>query len=179
MLPSALWALRTVKNSTTNHSSFELVYGREDQQPFDIAARPTKGINKSSDEILLEKFINHYRWTMEACENIKNVNKYWAARREEKQSWNKTKEIKAGDILSFLCLWQISRIEINKLTHFFFSTKSKLLWPNKIIFKSIFRNSFGDYFRNEFYTIVNQIDYLLFLGIDLILALWNKWNFMI
>jgi len=104
VLPSALWALRTVKNSTTNHSSFELVYGREDQQPFDIAARPTKGINKSSDEILLEKFINHYRWTMEACENIKNVNKYWAARREEKQSWNKTKEIKAGDILSFLCL---------------------------------------------------------------------------
>ena len=99
VLPSALWALRTVKNSTTNHSSFELVYGREDQQPFDIAARPTKGINKSSDEILLEKFINHYRWTMEACENIKNANKYWAARREEKQSWNKAKEIKAGDLV--------------------------------------------------------------------------------
>jgi len=84
ILPSALWALRTVMNSTTNHSSFELVYGQEDQQPFGIVARPTKGINKSSYEILFEKFINHYRWTMEACENINNANKYRAARREEK-----------------------------------------------------------------------------------------------
>jgi len=32
VLPSALWALRTTKNSVTKHSSFELVYGREDQQ---------------------------------------------------------------------------------------------------------------------------------------------------
>jgi len=61
VLLSALWALRTVKNGTTNHSSFELVYGREDQQPFDRAANPTKCINKSSDEILLEKYISHYR----------------------------------------------------------------------------------------------------------------------
>jgi len=99
VLPSALWALRTVKNSTTNHSSFELVYGREDQQPFDIAARPTKGINKSSDEILLEKFISHYRWTIEASENVKNANKYWAVRREEKQSMNQAKEIKEGDLV--------------------------------------------------------------------------------
>ena len=67
VLPSALWALRTTKNSVTNHSSFELVYGREDQQPFDIAARPTKSVNKSSDEILLEKFVNHYLWTMETA----------------------------------------------------------------------------------------------------------------
>jgi len=64
VLPSALWALRTTKNSVTNHSSFELVYGREDQQPFDIAARPTKGVNKTSDEILLEKFVNHYLWKL-------------------------------------------------------------------------------------------------------------------
>jgi len=71
ILPSALWALRTTKNSITNHSSFELVYGREDQQPFDIAARPTKGINMSSDEILLEKFVSHYQWVMEAASNIK------------------------------------------------------------------------------------------------------------
>ena len=76
ILPSALWALRTAKHTTTNYSSFELVYGREDQQPFDIAARPTKGINKSSDEILLEKFINHFRWTCEAAENIKTASKY-------------------------------------------------------------------------------------------------------
>jgi len=99
VLPSALWALRTAKHSTTKHSSFELVYGREDQQPFDIAARPTKGINKSSDEILLEKFINHYRWTCEAAENIKSANKYWATRREAKTSMNQAKQIKEGDLV--------------------------------------------------------------------------------
>jgi len=99
ILPSALWALRTTKNVVTNHSSFELVYGREDQQPFDIAARPTKSPNKSSDEVLLEKFINHYLWTLEAACNIKNANKYWAARREEKNSMNQGKRIKPGDLV--------------------------------------------------------------------------------
>jgi len=99
VLPSALWVLRTTKNKVTKHSSFELIYGREDQQPFDIAARPTKDINKSSDEVLLEKFINHYRWTLEAAENVKNANKYWAARREEKNSLNEGKRIREGDLV--------------------------------------------------------------------------------
>jgi len=99
ILPSALWALRTTKNSVTNHSSFELVYGREDQQPFDIAARPTKGVGKSSDEILLEKFTSHYRWVIEAASNIKNASKYWAARRDEKNSMNQAKRIKPGDLV--------------------------------------------------------------------------------
>ena len=99
ILPSALWALRTTKNVVTNHSSFELVYGREDQQPFDIAARPTKSVNKSSDEVLLEKFTNHYLWTIEAANNIKNANKYWANRREEKNSMNNGKRIKPGDLV--------------------------------------------------------------------------------
>jgi len=61
VLPSTLLALRTTENSVTKHSSFELVYGREDQQPFDIAARPTRGVNKSTDEILFEKFIHFYK----------------------------------------------------------------------------------------------------------------------
>jgi len=99
VLPSALWALRTAKNSVTNHSSFELVYGREDQQPFDIAARPTKEIGKSSDEVLLEKFVNHYLWTMEAANNVKNANKYWATRREEKNSMSQAKAIRPGDLV--------------------------------------------------------------------------------
>jgi len=99
VLPSALWALRTTKNSVTKHSSFELVYGREDQQPFDIAARPTKALNKSSDEVLLEKFVKHYLWTMEAAQNIKNANKYWATRRDEKNSMNKGKFVKPGDLV--------------------------------------------------------------------------------
>jgi len=50
--------------------SFELVYSRKDQQPFDITAKPTKDINKLSNELLLEIFINHYRWTLEAEENF-------------------------------------------------------------------------------------------------------------
>ena len=99
ILPSALWALRTTKNAVTNHSSFELVYGREDQQPFDIAARPTKGINKSSDEVLMEKFVSHYQWVMEAAANIKNASKYWSTRREEKNSLNQGKRIKPGDLV--------------------------------------------------------------------------------
>ena len=99
VLPSAFWALRTTKNSVNNHSSFELVYGREDQQTFDIAARPTKGVNKSSDEILLEKFVNHYLWIMEAAANIRNANKYWATRRKQKNSMNQAKRIKPGDLV--------------------------------------------------------------------------------
>ena len=43
ILPSALWALRTTKNLIINHSSFKFVHGREDQQSFNMAARPTKG----------------------------------------------------------------------------------------------------------------------------------------
>ena len=33
-LSSALWALRTSKNSVTKYSSMELVYSRKDHQPF-------------------------------------------------------------------------------------------------------------------------------------------------
>ena len=47
----------------------------------------------------MEKFTNHYRWTLEACANIKNANKYWATRREEKQSMNRAKDIHEGDLV--------------------------------------------------------------------------------
>ena len=36
LLPTALWALRTTKNETTGFSSFELLYGRRDKQPFEL-----------------------------------------------------------------------------------------------------------------------------------------------
>ncbi|KAG4085366.1 hypothetical protein H8356DRAFT_1324111 [Neocallimastix lanati (nom. inval.)] len=88
-LPTAIftikWDLHTSKNFVTYHSSFELEYGCEDQQSFDIAAQPTKEINKSSNEILLKNFANRYLWTMDATANLKNANKYWATRREEKR----------------------------------------------------------------------------------------------
>ena len=90
VLPSALWALRTAENTTTGYSSFELVFGREDQQPYDIAVRTMENAGKSYDEILMEKFVRHYKWTREACENVKNANKYWATRR---------KELKVGDLV--------------------------------------------------------------------------------
>ena len=61
VLSSAFWALRTTKNKETKHSSLELAYDREDQQHFDIASRPTKDINRSSDEVLLENYINYYQ----------------------------------------------------------------------------------------------------------------------
>jgi len=58
VLPSALWALRTTKNTTTGYSSFELAYGREDQQPYDIAVRTMENAAKSYNEILMEKFFD-------------------------------------------------------------------------------------------------------------------------
>ena len=36
---------------------------------------------------------------MEAAANVKNANKYWAARREEKHSMNQGKRIKPGDLV--------------------------------------------------------------------------------
>ncbi|OUM57881.1 hypothetical protein PIROE2DRAFT_16993 [Piromyces sp. E2] len=36
---------------------------------------------------------------MEAADNIKNASKYWAMRREEKNSFNKGKYIKPGDLV--------------------------------------------------------------------------------
>jgi len=51
VLPSALWALRKTNNTTTSHSSFELVYGREDQQPYYIAIGTIENTGKYYDEI--------------------------------------------------------------------------------------------------------------------------------
>jgi len=43
----------------------------------------------------MEKFVRHYKWTREACENIKNANKYWATRREEQINIKQGKKIKS------------------------------------------------------------------------------------
>ena len=72
VLPSALWALRTSRNTATKHSSFELVYGRIDQQPFELATTlPTSNVQATNEEKLLEKFCNHYKWVLEASQNMK------------------------------------------------------------------------------------------------------------
>jgi len=47
----------------------------------------------------MEKFVRHYQWKREACENVKNANKYWATRREEQISMNKGRELKVSDLV--------------------------------------------------------------------------------
>jgi len=42
----------------------------------------------------MEKFVKHYQWTREACENLNNANKYWTDRLEEQVRMNKGKELK-------------------------------------------------------------------------------------
>ena len=77
VLPFALWALRTSKNSVTKYSSFELLYGRTDQQPFELSTTlPTSNAQGSKEEQLIKKFAEHYKWIMDACNNIKKKNKY-------------------------------------------------------------------------------------------------------
>lgn len=75
VLLTALWALRTCKNEVTKFSSFELLYGRTDLQPFELSIN---FINKkrfeSQDEYLIRKFITHQKWIIEATKNIKNAN---------------------------------------------------------------------------------------------------------
>jgi len=92
--------LRTSKNLVTKHSSFELLYRRRYQQPFELASSlPTSNVQWSKEELLIEKFINHSKWVIEACNNIKKNNKYWETRREEITSMNKQNEIKIGDLV--------------------------------------------------------------------------------
>jgi len=99
VLPVALWALRTTKNSVTKHSSFELLYGRLDHQPFELLINNQRKdkLNKSDDEVYLEKFVDHYNWIQEACQNVKNANQYWATRREERNSMNQATNLEIGD----------------------------------------------------------------------------------
>jgi len=100
VLPFALWALRTSKNSVTKYSSFELLYGRRDQQPFELASSlPTSNVQGSKEELLIEKFINHNKWVIDTCNNIKKINKYWKTRRKEITSMNKQNKIKIGDLV--------------------------------------------------------------------------------
>ena len=88
------------KNSVTKYSSFELVYGRQDQQPFELSTTfPNSNVQRSEEELLIEKFIDHYKWVIDACNSIKKNNKYWETRREEITSLNKQNEIKPGDLV--------------------------------------------------------------------------------
>jgi len=98
LLFPVLWALKNSTNSATGFSSFQLLYGRNDLQPFDLLIkRKIKDPNQSFDEYLVDKFIDHCKWLLEACDNIENANTYWAERRKEKLSLRNKQEFKVGD----------------------------------------------------------------------------------
>ena len=98
VLPSALWALRTCKNEVTKFSSFELLYGRKDLQPFELGLN-VGGINKNEDEeeYWIRKFINHHKWIEEAIKNIETANNLWMDRR--KQMKRLRADFKPGDLI--------------------------------------------------------------------------------
>ena len=98
ILPSALWALRTCKNEATKFSSFELLYGRKDIQPFELTINYQKR-NKyeSEEEYWLQKFILHHKWISEAINNIETANKLWSDRR--KQMKRLKSDYKPGDLI--------------------------------------------------------------------------------
>jgi len=99
-LPFALWALRTSKSSTTRYSSFELLYGRKDLQPFELATTlPTSFVQDSEEELLVEKFIDHYKWVLDACENLKKNKEYWENKREQETRLNQQNYINVGDLV--------------------------------------------------------------------------------
>jgi len=84
ILPSALWALRTCKNEVTKFSSFELLYGRRDLQPFELSLNlDKKEKGESITEYLIRKFAKHYQWIHEAINNITTANKIWEDRRNQ------------------------------------------------------------------------------------------------
>jgi len=84
ILPSALWALRTCKNETTKFSSFELLYGRRDLQPFELTVNlDKKEPFETQEEYMIRKFTKHHTWILEAINNIQTANKIWADRRNQ------------------------------------------------------------------------------------------------
>ena len=98
ILPSALWALRTTKNEVTKFSSFELLYGRKDLQPFELAINIDKRFpEESEEEYFVRKFINHHNWISEAIKNIETANELWKDRR--RQIKRLRSEFKPGDLV--------------------------------------------------------------------------------
>ncbi len=135
ILPSALWALRTCKNETTKFSSFELLYGRRDLQPFELVINlDRKEDYESEEEFFIRKFTRHYKWIKEAINNIETANKLWEDRRKQ------MKRIKAdynpGDLV------MVKLINRRKLDPFF-------VGPLKIVKKQFNTVTLCDPITNE------------------------------
>ena len=98
ILPSVLWAIRTTKSEKTKFSSFELLYGRRDKQPFELMVNLDQAEPyESREEYVIRKFINHRKWIKEAIANIENANELLRDRR--KQSKRMKKNYSAGDLV--------------------------------------------------------------------------------
>eukprot|EP00833_Pecoramyces_ruminatium_P001282 jgi/Orpsp1_1/1175314/evm.model.c7180000053383.2 len=98
ILPSALWALRTCKNETTKFSSFELLYGRRDFQPFELVLNLDKKEEyENEEEYLIRRFTKHHLWIKEAINNIQTANKIWEDRRNQVRRLKA--EYKPGDLV--------------------------------------------------------------------------------
>jgi len=98
LLPTALWALRTTRNEATGFSSFELLYGRRDKQPFELLVNvDKKSPNETQEEYLIRRFTRHRKWIQEAVENIEHANALWRDRRQ--QAKRMKNNYKAGDLV--------------------------------------------------------------------------------
>lgn len=98
LLPSALWALRTTKSEATGFSSFELLYGRRDKQPFELLVNIDKREpDEPYQDYVLRKFLKHRKWIQEAVDNIEHANQLWRDRRNQVKRMKH--EYKAGDLV--------------------------------------------------------------------------------
>ena len=112
LLPLALWALRTAKSAVTGYSSFELIYGREDLTPNEITIRNSleEPVERSMDELLIERFLDHAEWVKKAANKKLGTINYWRTRREAKESMLNKYNYKIGDKVK-IRLYQRSKLD--------------------------------------------------------------------
>ena len=86
------------KSEVTKHSSFELLYGRRDLQPFELSMNiDRRNEFENEEEYVLRKFIIHDRWIREFIRNIETANKLWMDR--IKQIRRLKSNYKPGDLV--------------------------------------------------------------------------------
>jgi len=108
-LPSALWALRTTKNSKTKFSSFELLYGRKDTWPLEVMFPDIyKDPNETDEEYIFRRFLRHQNWVKQATEYSDYANQYWEHRIGLSKSLKKN--YKPGD---YVMIRLIGRSKLN------------------------------------------------------------------
>ena len=100
-LPIALWALRTSISSSTGFSSFELLYGRKAMLPIELVLMETYSgeTGRTTEEVLMERFITHAKWVKKAASKMLGTLKYWEARQKSKLSMKNKDNYKCGDLV--------------------------------------------------------------------------------